>query len=67
MEDNKKMKYYNTGNSLGVIGTYPGHISGEYTFLVNNNDPWIRTEDLYDTYEQAENSTKARFLKDSMK
>lgn len=47
---NKQKRWYNTEN-LGVIGTFVGHQSGEYTFLGYRNNPWIRTEDLRATKE----------------
>lgn len=56
-----KMKYYNSG-SLGVIGCYPKHSDGEYTFLAVGKYPWIRTVDLYNSRKEAENAPTAKFL-----
>lgn len=58
------LKYYNAGGNLGVIGTQPGHTDGNYTFLVSHRNPWIRTTDLYDTYDEAEKAPVAVFSGD---
>jgi hypothetical protein len=56
------IRYYNSGNSLGVVGTYPAHEDGEYTFLPSHNrNPWIKTCDLYLTREEAEKAKTAEF------
>ncbi|UNO47995.1 hypothetical protein [Alicyclobacillus acidoterrestris] len=59
----KNKKYYNAGGALGVIGVETAHTDGDYTFLPDHvmSNPWIRTEDLYDTYEEAKNNPVARF------
>lgn len=69
MEENTKTvcRYYNTGNSLGIVGIPLDkikHSDGEYTFLVNRQADyqWIRTVDLHDTYEKAEMAKVASFL-----
>jgi len=64
MESSKEMKYYNAGGILGVIGTYPCHTSGDYTFLVNNTNQWIKTKDLYNTHKDAEKAPIAKFSVD---
>lgn len=56
------IKYYNC--ILGVMVVCPHHINiyGEWTYVLNGtNYSWIKTEDLYDTYEQAKESKFAEF------
>lgn len=60
-------RYYNSGNSLGVIGIQSNNIhhqDGEYTFLTGREPDyqWIMSCDLYDTYEEAKNAQPARFF-----
>lgn len=63
-----EMRYYNTGSSLGVVGTHPGHQDGDYTYLVTHSDgergPWIRTADLHPSPEIAETAQPAKFYSD---
>lgn len=59
-------KYYNAGGYLGVIGTNPAHIDGDYTFIRYGQNPWIRTKDLYDTYEEAQSAPVAVFSGDKI-
>jgi len=60
-------RYYNSGGiGLGVVGVCVDNIKhqdGEHTFLTGRQPEyqWIRTEDLYDTYEEAKNAPVARF------
>ena len=60
-------RYYNAGGiGLGVVGVCVDNIKhqdGEHTFLTGRQPEyqWIRTEDLYDTYEEAKNAPVARF------
>lgn len=62
--ENKKMKYYNSGN-LGITGTYIAHEDGEHTFIPSLNSgyhsPWIKTKDLHDTYEEAKKASVSEF------
>lgn len=59
----RKMMYYNSGSSLGVIGTYIAHEEGEYTFLATTaKRQWILTADLYDSREEATKGNVARFF-----
>jgi hypothetical protein len=56
------IKYYND-SGLGVVGVYPQHQDGDFTFLLSRSlkYSWIRTEDLKDTRGEAEKSLYARF------
>lgn len=60
-------KYYKSNNhifnNIEVIN-WLGSTTGNYTFIPNNdvNHCWIRTEDLFDTEEDAKRATVARFL-----
>lgn len=61
-------RYYNSGG-IGmelIVGVHIDNIKHqdrEYTFLTGRQPEyqWIRTADLYDTYEEAKNATVARF------
>lgn len=56
------MKYYNYGQSLGVIGSEVGHTDGDYTFLLGGGrNCWIRTIDLHDSREEAQQAPLAHF------
>lgn len=58
----RTMKYYNYGNNLGVIGSEVGHTDGDYTFLPGGHrNCWIRTIDLYDSREEAQQAPLAQF------
>lgn len=63
--DPPQYRFYNSGNSLGVIGTIPAHQDGAYTYLPSHsegkNGPWIRTEDLHPSREAAGKAAPARF------
>lgn len=61
-------RYYNSGGiGMGlIIGVHIDNIKhqdGEHTFLTGRQPEyqWIRTADLYDTYEEAKNAPVARF------
>lgn len=59
-------RYYNSGDILGIIGVpiyNIKHQDGEYTFLVGREPKyqWIRTIDLFNTREEAENQLPALF------
>jgi len=57
-------KYYNSGN-LGIVGIPLNDIkqkNGKYTFLLGRQNQWIETKDLYNSYDQANNSQVAKFL-----
>lgn len=62
-----QMRYYNSGTTLGVIGTHPGHQDGEHTYLPSHaegvNGPWIRSSDLHASYAAAEAAPVARFYR----
>ena len=61
-------RYYNAGG-IGmnlIIGVHIDNIKhqdGEHTFLTGRQPEyqWIRTEDLYNTYDEAKNAPVARF------
>jgi hypothetical protein len=61
-------RYYKSGGiGMGlIVGVYVDNIKhqdGEHTFLTGRQPEyqWIRTADLYDTYEEAKNAPVARF------
>lgn len=61
-------RYYNAGG-IGmnlIVGVHIDNIKhqdGEHTFLTGRQPEyqWIRTEDLYDTYDEAKKAPVARF------
>lgn len=59
-------RFCQTGTGLGVVGVVPVLTSGHYSFIpglsLQDKTPWIRTDDLFATLEEAARATPARFL-----
>lgn len=66
-----QMRYYNSGTSLGVIGTHTAHQDGEHTYLPSHadgaNGPWIRSSDLHVSRASAEAAPVAKFYRTEAK
>jgi hypothetical protein len=57
--------YYNSGDSLGVLGIPIDNIKHEkngYTYINGRNFSWIKSSDLFISREDAENSQKAKII-----
>lgn len=63
-----QMKYYKD-KYLGVVGCYPRHEDGRYTFMPNMRlkHTWICTKDLHNSESQANKSRIARYASEEWK
>lgn len=58
----RQMKYYKD-KYLGVVGCYPRHEDGKYTFIpgMRLEHTWICTKDLHNSESQAKKSRIAQY------